>query len=194
MTIAIWVFVGFALLVYPFMLPFNQNIISSGNTPDVGLAGFSTMLVCFNFSIALLLIATRSGARWWSWILAPVLMILYVVSAAGVPELIKDRQTVHWMIVVPALGQVFMLAYVVWAMVPMAGADSGAKGRPPQGPAGCSDCRLNADTSSVRVCARVAAGETRFSGAGRRAALVRAQQLRVAQRDWGIRSAAAFLS
>jgi hypothetical protein len=119
MAIAISVFVVLALLTYPLVLFFNLIVSpSSGDNLDVGFAGFFTMVVWFNLSVALLLVAIRKGTPWWSWIAAPLLLLFYVMSSVRVSELLKDNQPVRWMIVVPLTGPLMMLAYLAWAWFP----------------------------------------------------------------------------
>jgi len=118
MSTATKVFLALAALPYPFVLWMTWHIRGE---PDGLLGGFAELAmaaVMLSLSIALTLTGIHNGIPWWSYVVAPLAIILYLAGVVSVAELLRTDK-VQWMIVVPAVGPLVMAAYIVW--VSMAG-------------------------------------------------------------------------
>jgi hypothetical protein len=117
MTTAIKVFLGLAMVPYPFVLLMTWFIRGEA---DGLLGGFDTlavMVVWLNLSIALLLAGIKNGIPWWSYMLAVPAIIFYLSAVYGVTELLRTERA-QWMVVIPAVGPLVMFAYICWASIP----------------------------------------------------------------------------
>jgi hypothetical protein len=110
---AVYVFVVFALALFPFMILLTWNIGSaSADDLDVGLSGFGSMLIWLNFCVALVLASIERGAPWWSWVAVVVVMPFYLFAGWSVPQLIKDGGPDRWMTGILVLDAILVMAYL----------------------------------------------------------------------------------
>jgi len=115
MTTGIKVFLGFAIIPYPFVVWFTLRGPLDGALGS--LDALAVVTVWFNLSIALLLAGIHNGIPWWSCVLAVLLIPFHLLSVFSLMSLL-GVQPVRWMTVVPALAPVVTAAYIVWASIP----------------------------------------------------------------------------
>jgi len=122
MIVLIWICIGLAMLLWPFVAALNFDLTSSdaaGNGIAQAFAMLGTIGIWSLLGIALLLAGMRSLIPLWSLLVALVLVPLSGFAAANVIGVLGARVEAQWLAIVVIAVPPLLTLYLAWATIPV---------------------------------------------------------------------------
>lgn len=121
MIVAIWLCIGFAMLLWPFIIAINFDLTSSdaaGNGIAQAYAMIGTIGIWSLLGIACLLAGIRGLVPLWSLLIALILVPLSGFAAGNVILLLAQRVEAQWLAVIIIAVPPLLALYLAWATIP----------------------------------------------------------------------------